>query len=104
MIALACILPPILLWVFFLAYSVLLANRYSLRIEVKVIGLVVIVIGGLVDIVFNWTIGLLLGVTPDLTFSQKCGRLKRGSDWRAQVAGYFCANWLDPFEIGGYWK
>lgn len=93
---------PFVLWVFFLAYSALWINRSVLRIEVKLAGLVVIVIGALIDVGLNWTLGLLLGVTRDLMFSQKCGRLKQGDDWRARAARYICNNWLDPFMLGGH--
>ena len=100
---LAAFLLPILLWVLFLAYSALLAHWSALRIEVKVVGIFVVLVGLVIDIAFNWTIGLALGVTPDLTFSQKCGRLKHGLvGWRRTGAWYFCSNWLDPFQIGGH--
>lgn len=99
----AAFLLPILLWVLFLAYSALLAHWAELRPEVKVAGFLVVLVGFVVDIAFNWTAGLLLGVTPDLTFSQKCGRLKyEGEGWRKSVAWYCCANWLDPFQNGGH--
>jgi hypothetical protein len=97
------ILLPVLLWVLFLAYSALLAHWAELRIEVKAVGILVVLAGLVIDIAFNWTAGLALGITPDLTFSQKCGRLKYGpTGWRRSVAWYCCANWLDPFQNGGH--
>lgn len=90
------------LWVFFLAYSALLANWKALRPEVKFVGCIVIAIGFVIDLGWNWSFGLVLGVTPDLTLSQKCGRLKYGEDWRAPVACYLCRSWLDPFQQGGH--
>ncbi len=95
---------PIALWVLFLAYSAIWAKRDVLRIEVKSIGFVVVLIGWVVDVAFNWTLGLMLGITKDLTFSQKCGRLKYVDGWRSSVAKYLCKNWLDPFEVGGHCK
>lgn len=100
--ALSLSLLPVL-WVFFLAYSALKPRWALLRPEVKAVGAVVVFIGLVIDITFNWTFGLLLGFTPDLTFSQKCGRLKyEVTGWRRAVAWYCCTNWLDPFENGGH--
>lgn len=100
-LALVVLAAP-LLWVLFLAYVQLRATWTTLRPEVKAAGAVVITLGWLLDVALNWTIGLVLGVTTDATLSQKCGRLKRTDGWRATVAGYICANWLDPFESGGH--
>lgn len=98
------LISPILLWVLFIAYTALHARWETLRPEVKCVGGLVILAGLALDVAFNWTVGLLLGGTRDFTFSQKCGRLKRGDDWRAPVACYICRAWLDPFELGGHCK
>lgn len=90
------------LWVFFLAYVCIDAHWNSLSLEVKIVGGVVVFIGVIIDTGINWTLGLVLGITPDFTFSQKCGRLKRVGGWRSRVASYFCARWLDPFQVGGH--
>lgn len=95
---------PLILWVLFLAYTALYARWATLRPEVKCVGAMVVLAGLAFDIAFNWTFGLVLGITPDWTLSQKCGRLKKGSDWRTPVACYICSNWLDPFEVGGHCK
>lgn len=92
----------LILWTIYLAYTALLAQWASLRWEVKAAGLLVVAVGWLIDVVINWTLGLALGITPDLTLSQKCGRLKSTEDWRAPVACYLCRAWLDPFQIGGH--
>jgi len=94
----------LVLWTIFLAYTALLAQWGTLRVEVKAAGLLVVLIGYVIDITINWTLGLALGVTPDWTLSQKCGRLKRADDWRATVAAYLCSRWLDPFQLGGHCK
>jgi hypothetical protein len=99
---------PLVLWVFFLAYSALLANWKKLRPEVKAVGTVVIAIGLLVDVVFNLIASFLLAELPqEWTFSRRMGRYKswaalRPDHWRVKLAGYLCANWLDPFENGGH--
>ena len=87
-----------LLWVLFLAYAALRANWNTLRVEVKIAGFTVALCGLVIDIAVNWTAGLLLGITRDLTLSQKCKRLGQGDDWRAGVAKYLCVNWLNPFD------
>ena len=96
------LLSPLALWVLYLAYTALWAVRHDLRPEVRAVGLLVIAVGIVADVAINWTLGLALGITKDATLSQKCSRLKKGDDWRAKVAAYVCANWLDPFEIGGH--
>lgn len=95
------LLPPAL-WVFYLAYQSLLIHWRILAPEVKLLGLFVVAVGLALDIAFNWTFGLLLGVTKDATFSQKCSRLKRVGGWRSRVANYLCERWLDPFQLGGH--
>lgn len=86
------------LWVLFLSYAGLRANWKRLRIEVKLVGIVVVMAGLMLDIAINWTVGLLLEVTRDLTLSQKCKRLGAGEDWRRIPAGYLCREWLNPFD------
>lgn len=88
----------LLVWACFLAYVGLRANWRSLRPEVKLAGIVVVLIGFVLDVILNWTLGLTLGITKDATLSQKCKRLRSGSNWRAKVAGYICGNWLNPFD------
>lgn len=104
LVVLGTFLTVLTLWVFFLAYSALLPRIQVLRPEVRTLGYFIVLVGFLIDVIFNWTIGLLLGVTSDITFSQKCGTLKKGSGWRVPVANYFCTNWLDPFQLGGHCK
>jgi len=70
----------LVLWTIYLAYTALLAQWGTLRIEVKAAGLLAVFVGYIIDIAINWTLGLALGVTPDWTLSQKCGRLKRADD------------------------
>jgi len=94
----------IVLWVLFLAYTALKANWKTLRFEVKVVGVVVVLAGWLIDVFLNWTAGWALGVGQEWTLSQRCGRLKQEDDWRAGVACYLCRTWLDPFELGGHCK
>lgn len=93
-------LSLIILWVFFLSYASLKQFAPTLRPEVKAVGMVVILVGALIDITINWTLGLALGVTRDVTLSQKCKRLGKLDSWRGTVARYLCTNWLNPFDSG----
>jgi hypothetical protein len=94
-------IAPIVLWTCYLAYTQIKAKWATLRLEVKVVGVVVVLIGFTIDVAINWTVGLALGVTRDLTLSQKCKRLRRDDmGWRGDVAAYLCENWLNPFESG----
>lgn len=91
----------IVLWTCFLAYSALKPRWKSLRWEVKLVGGLVVLLGFAIDVLLNWTAGLLLGVTRDMTLSQKCKRLRRDDmGWRGNVAAYICTNWLNPFDNG----
>ena len=89
----------LLLWVLFLAYTALKANWSSLRIEVKIAGALVVMSGFVLDVAINWTFGLILGATKDVTLSQKCKRVGKGMGWQASTARYLCTNWLSPFEM-----
>ena len=88
----------IVLWVTFLAYAALKPRWKQLRLEVKVVGAIVVIAGFLLDIALNWTVGLIIG-WGNATLSQKCARLrKEDMGWRGDVAEYLCANWLNPFD------
>ena len=108
MIAALIVLAALVLWVFFLAYSALLANWSKLRPEVRVAGAVVVAVGLAVDVVVNIGATFLLVELPqEWTFSQRMGRYKawaplRPDHWRVKLACYLCANWLDTFQNGGH--
>ena len=87
-----------LLWTGFLAFSALKANWRSLRPEVKIAGIFVIIPFFLLDLVLNWIPGIILGPSFG-TLSQKCSALRKSDmGWRGDVAEYLCANWLNPFD------
>lgn len=99
MIYLLIPLALVALWACFLSYVAIKAQWHFLRPEVKIVGALVVLTGFALDVVINWTLGLILGVTQDMTLSQKCKRLGRGDGWQATVARYLCQNWLNSFEI-----
>ena len=89
----------VVLWTLFLAYSALLPRWKSLRWEVKTVAVFVVLCGVVLDVAINWTIGLILGITRDITLSQKCKRVRRDDmGWRGDVAAYLCEHWLSPFD------
>jgi len=92
----------ILLWPLFIAYVQLKVKWKSLRIEQKVVAGIIVVFAWILDVLINWTWGLLLGVTWQATLSQKCGIVRHKENWQAAVAIYLCTYWLDPFESGGH--
>lgn len=102
------IISPLVLWVLFLAYLPLKANWRTLRMEVKIIGGVVIAVGLVVDVTFNLLASIPLRELPqEWTLSQRAGRYKswaslRPDCWQVKLATYLCNVWLDPFENGGH--
>ena len=93
----------VLLWTTFLAYVAIKAQWKFLRPEVKIVGALVVLVGFVLDMAINWTLGLILGVTQDVTLSQKCKRIRREDmGWRGDVAAYLCVNWLNPFDGGDH--
>lgn len=92
-------LALVALWTTFLAYTALKSQWKFLRPEVKIVGALVVLTGYTLDVAINWTLGLILGITQDMTLSQKCKRLGHGDGWQADVARYLCQNWLNAFEI-----
>lgn len=110
MIALAAVLlASLVLWVFYLAYQSLRGVWHDLPITTRVLGAVVVLIGFVVDVIFNLIVGtvLFLELPHEATFSQRVSRLKRGAlyleqPWRARLAAWICAALLDPFEAQGH--
>ena len=88
----------IVLWTGFLAFSSLKTNWKSLRPEVKIVGIFIIIPFFLLDLVLNWIPGIILGPSFG-TLSQKCSALRKSDmGWRGDVAEYLCDNWLNPFD------
>lgn len=93
----------VILWVIYLAYTALIANWETLRIEVKIVGGAVVAVGWVLDVFLNGFASFPLWELPnEWTLSQRMGRLKRNEGWRQSVACYFCRVWLDPFSVGGH--
>ncbi len=95
-----------LFWLLFLSCMALKWRWQVLSKPVKAASLPAVVVVGIVDIVFNLTLGSLIfwDRPRQWTFSQRVSRYKGLSDWRAPVARWICSNLLDPFEVGGHCK
>lgn len=64
------------------------------------VAVVSVVIGYPLDIAFNWTYGLVLGVTYDKTLSGKLAHIRETQDsgWRRNVADFICGRMLNPYD------
>ena len=104
MITLASIGCMYVLWIFFLAYASLHAAWALLPVTTRILGVPVVVIGFVVDVAFNLTLGtvIFLELPHEATLSQRVSRLKRGVFWRASLATWICEALLDPFEARGH--
>lgn len=92
-----------LLWVLFLAAMALKHAWPALSMLVRVLAAPAVLFALALDVGFNLAATIpFVDLPHEATFSQRVSRYKRGSDWRAPVARWICANLLDPFEIGGH--
>lgn len=59
-----------------------------------------VAIGYPLDIAFNWTYGLALGVTRDVTLSGKLETIRETvpGGWRRDVADFLCQRMLNPHD------
>lgn len=59
------------------------------------------VVGLLMDILFNWTVGSLIyaELPRELTFTSRCKRHKRSVRWRGNVARWWCRQ-LEQIDPG----
>ena len=106
MIILSLLLGLIGFWVFYLAAMNLLRARASGHVPGVAywLGLPVIIVGALIDIVFNCTLFSLLFLElprePMLTKRLK-RHIKYGFGWRKSLAIWLCKNLLNPFDHSG---
>lgn len=91
------------LWVLFLAVMALKHAWDSLPMIVKVLAAPAVLVAYLLDVGLNLLATIPFADSPEeWTFSRRMGRYKRSASWRTPVAGWLCANLLDPFDIGGH--
>ena len=91
------------LWVLFLSVMALKHAWPLLTLFTRAAAIPAVIVAILLDIAFNWLATLLFLDWPaEWTFSQRMGRYKAETGWRAAVARWVCSSLLDPFEIGGH--
>jgi hypothetical protein len=59
------------------------------------------VVGLILDIAFNWTLGIVIYREPpqEFTFTSRCSRHKQGHGWRKEKAEWWCKQ-LNKFDPG----
>ncbi len=101
--ALAVAALAYVLWVLFLAVMALQHAWDRLPGLVRALAVPAVVVAIALDVAFNLVATIPFADAPqEWTFSQRMGRYKQGTGWRAVTAQWICANLLDPFEIGGH--
>ena len=91
------------LWVLFLCVMALKHAWPLLTPFTRAAAIPAVLVAILLDIAFNGLATVLFLDWPaEWTFSQRMGRYKGETGWRAAVARWVCSTLLDPFEIGGH--
>lgn len=87
----------------FLAYVAAKTSWHRMKIGIKVLIVPAFLLFGLLDVLFNATIGsaLFLDIPRDLTFSERCSRHLFDGNWRGRIAGAFAValNAIDEDHI-----
>lgn len=94
------------LWTMYLAVMNLKRRRDegTLPNAAKVLGYPILVVGLLLDFLFNAVIGtvLFLEFPQELLFTARVSRHKKSAGYKGRLAVWFCANLLDPFDPRGH--
>lgn len=94
-------------WLMFIACMSLLAAHQAGKLgpTATVFGGIALVIGILMDFIFNMaSILLFLELPREWLLTIRCERhLKTKDGWRFRLARWICRN-LDPFQVGGHCK
>ena len=114
-VALFCYVTLGVTWVFYLAVMHLKEERDRLKklgkdfsTAQKVFGYPILIIGLLIDVFLNATVGTIIFIEPPRYDKKEwlfTGRVSRWNDtggWRGDLARYICSHLLDPFEKGGH--
>ena len=103
------LLLPFNLYVYFLAFATVHkakqnGNLARASIVVRLLGYVIVLLGVVLDVLFNATFGTLLFLQPprEWLFTARCKSHLEEQTWRGAIARWICANALDPFEEGGH--
>jgi hypothetical protein len=90
-------------WVFYLAVMSLSRHRKQMTLPAKIIGYPTLVVGVVLDVAINWTVGTLIFVSPPKEFllTARLKRHIREGGWRGTMARWVCHNFLNVFDPGG---
>jgi hypothetical protein len=69
----------------------------------KFFGYPLLIIGLIVDVIFNVVAGtiMFIEIPKEFLFTTRVSRLNDGTDWRGKLANWFCEQLLDPFDPAG---
>ena len=89
-------------WLLYLAVMSLKRERTNLSRTAVYLAMPILVLGYVMDAVFNLTVGtvLFLEIPKEVLFTSRCNRWIPSKTWRGKVARWFCRNLLDPFDNG----
>lgn len=78
-------------------------NQGKLTKTAKVIAYPWLVIGLLVDVLFNLVVGTLVfaELPREFLFTTRVSRLNDDGGWRGKLSRWFCSELLDPFDPAG---
>jgi hypothetical protein len=96
------LLPPVL-WLFYLASMNLIANKDKVIKPVKYLGAIVVLIGIVLDVLFNWiwmTV-LLLEVPQEWLTTARLKRHQITLGWKGNISRWMCKHLLSPFDATG---
>lgn len=89
-------------WVFYLAIMNLKAVRHDLHPVAKANAYVLLVIGYVLDVALNITVGtvIYLDLPREPLFTGRLQRLKQKGGWRGDMARWMCEHLLNQFDVG----
>ena len=88
---------------FYLAVMNLSRHKDSLDNTQKVIFFPIVLIGILSDVLFRWTVGVVImaDVSPNMLFTAVLQRHVKKDTWRGKVSRFLCSKLLDKFDPSG---
>lgn len=92
-----------LTWTLYLAVMAMKDKRDQLTAATKVFAYPILIIGLLVDVIYNLTAGtiIFLEIPREWLFTTRCERHLLNKTIRGNIARWLCRNFLDPFEPSG---
>jgi len=93
----------VVLWALYLAVMNLKRNRDKATKTTWIMAFPVLIVGVIIDILFNWVIGsvIFLEFPRETVFTARLSRHSGCGTWRAKIAEWFCKHFLDAFDPSG---